>query len=234
MASDNTAKIEILTAIRQNLTASVPFDVVHRVHRQRHREAPYVFIKTAASEKGRIPEEFRESLESVAGNCSIVPDLEGASTALQAIINNLSPRRIAISDSQIVRGVVSAIATNAEILEKAPADELFDCDVGITSAQWAIAETGTLVLESGEEFARLASLVPDVHICILETHKIRRTMGEILDIVGRELNPTVTFITGPSRTSDIELTLAIGVHGPRELYVIVTNGENDGASPPSL
>ena len=102
--------------------------------------------------------------------------------------------------------------------------ELFDCDMGITTAQWAIAETGTLVLESERERHRLASLVPPVHVAIVEAGRIRRTMAEALELIKNAdvgLSRTVTFITGPSRTSDIELTLAIGVHGPGELHVIV-------------
>jgi len=99
--------------------------------------------------------------------------------------------------------------------------------LGITGAQWGIAETGTLVLESEKEFNRLASLVPPIHICLIETKKLRQTLGEVLEKLnenGREnLSRTITFITGPSRTSDIELTLAIGVHGPGKLYVIVVD-----------
>ena len=84
---------------------------------------------------------------------------------------------------------------------------------------------GTLVLESKKEFSRLTSLVPPVHICLLEAQNIHQTMTEILQILnasGREsLSRAITFITGPSRTSDIELILAIGVHGPARLQVIV-------------
>jgi len=67
--------------------------------------------------------------------------------------------------------------------------------------------------------------VPPIHIAIIEASRIRQTMAEVLRAInedGRDsLSRTVTFITGPSRTSDIELTLAIGVHGPAELHVIV-------------
>jgi L-lactate dehydrogenase complex protein LldG len=114
-------------------------------------------------------------------------------------------------------------------LENADAPALFDCDIGITGAQWAIAETGTLVLESDEERHRLASLVPTVHIAVIEAGRVRRTLGEVLGALNEKgqsgLSPAVTFITGPSRTSDIELTLAIGVHGPAELFVIILEGE---------
>ena len=104
------------------------------------------------------------------------------------------------------------------------ASEIFSFDVGITTAQAAIAETGTLILESLDERHRLVSLVPPVHIAIIDASKIVRTLGEALTLLrqAKEISPAVTFITGPSRTADIELTLTIGVHGPQELYVIVT------------
>ena len=106
-------------------------------------------------------------------------------------------------------------------LENADKAALFACDAGVTGAQYGIAETGTLVLESHQERHRLASLVPPVHIALLEAVNLRQTLGEVLALLDKDLSRVVTFITGPSRTSDIELTLAIGVHGPAELYVIV-------------
>ena len=99
----------------------------------------------------------------------------------------------------------------------------------MTGAQWAVAETGTLVLESDAERNRLASLVPTAHVAVIEARQIRQTLGEVLEAIGgrgpEALSRAITFITGPSRTSDIELTLAVGVHGPAELYVIIIEGE---------
>jgi L-lactate dehydrogenase complex protein LldG len=113
---------------------------------------------------------------------------------------------------------------------------LFNCDGGITSAQWGIAETGTLVLETKSERHRLVSLVPAMHIAILGAGRILGTMSQALEAVSTEgeLSRTVTFITGPSRTSDIELTLAIGVHGPARLHVIVIEDvEQTARTPPA-
>jgi L-lactate dehydrogenase complex protein LldG len=89
--------------------------------------------------------------------------------------------------------------------------------------QAGIAETGTLVLDSSKERHRLVSLVPPVHIAILGASQIVGTLGEALVILRRDeqVSPIVTLVTGPSRTADIELTLAIGVHGPQELFVIL-------------
>jgi L-lactate utilization protein LutC len=153
---------------------------------------------------------FKENVESVAGHCVIATDV---ADVLRRIIADLGAQRIAVSDAPELAGfgVVPG------------ADEIFDFEVGITNAQAAIAETGTLVLDSSCERNRLVSVVPPVHIAVIAASKIRETLGETLAMLqsGGELSPAITFITGPSRTADIELTLTIGVHGPQELYVIV-------------
>jgi len=164
-------------------------------------------------------ETFQESLEQVGAKCTFVEGESEAGHRLREIIKDLSASEILVSDSELVHRIVNAAELDA--LEDASRDELFAMEVGVTSAQWAIAETGTLVLESGSERHRLVSLVPPVHVCIIRASSIRQSMAESLELVNPDADPTITFITGASRTSDIELTLAIGVHGPGELYVIV-------------
>ena len=166
-----------------------------------------------------VLEVFRESLEMVGAECTFVENENDAATRLREIIDDKSAQNIIVSDSELVHRIVNT--TGVDAIEDASRDELFSSDIGITSAQWAIAETGTLVLESGAERHRLVSLVPPVHVCLLTAGSIRRSMAEILELADVDANPTITFVTGASRTSDIELTLAIGVHGPGELHVIV-------------
>lgn len=153
---------------------------------------------------------FKENLESVAGHCIITTDV---AYALRQIITDLRAERVAVSDAPELAafGVVPG------------ANEIFECDVGITNAQAAIAETGTLVLDSSCERNRLVSVVPPVHIAIVAASRIYATLADVLAMLqsAPELSPAITFITGPSRTADIELTLTIGVHGPKELYVII-------------
>jgi L-lactate dehydrogenase complex protein LldG len=144
---------------------------------------------------------FKESLEAVSGHCIVTTD---AADVLKQILTDLNAQRVAYSDN----------APNAR--------DIFEFDVGVSTAQAAIAETGTLVLDSAGERHRLVSLVPPVHIAIINASSIVETLGEALTLLQKkEISPAITFITGPSRTADIELTLAIGVHGPQELYVIV-------------
>ena len=210
----NPAREEIFASIRANLAASAP----HDKHHQKHTLS---VTSTEPQNNKPLLETFIENLEAVRGEWAIVSDTNEASEVLQNVVNEINPTRIAISDSPLVQKLTEQVTTNAEILKRAPAAELFNCDVGVTGAQLAIAETGTLVLRLESEFSRLTSLVPERHICILEASNIRATMGEVLAEIAPSLDPAITFITGPSRTSDIELTLAIGVHGPRELFVIV-------------
>jgi L-lactate dehydrogenase complex protein LldG len=104
---------------------------------------------------------------------------------------------------------------------------LANCVAGVTAADYAIAETGTIGLSSDEENALLVSLLPPVHIALLKSAQISATLAEVIALIGTERSGrrdparSVSFITGPSRTSDVELVLSIGVHGPKELHVII-------------
>ena len=153
---------------------------------------------------------FKENLEAVAGHCVITTDV---ADVLKQILTDLGAQQIAVSDAPELAefGVIPG------------RDEIFDFDVGITRAQAAIAETGTLVLDSSRERNRLVSVVPPVHIAIVAASRIYATLADVLALLqsGKEVSPAITFITGPSRTADIELTLTIGVHGPKELHVII-------------
>ena len=228
--ASNVARDTIMSSIRESLAASRPFDDLHREHQKENKASTgsdVAAIRSTEPDVNTLSEAFGKNLDSVGGNCTIVGNELAAARALQEIIAESGARRIAISDSHVIQNLCSSISGHVEILKKATPADLFNCDLGITSAQYAIAETGTLVLESDRERNRLTSLVPPVHICVLDAHDIREKMIDVLDILQKNsrenLSRAVTFITGPSRTSDIELTLAVGVHGPRELYVVVVN-----------
>ncbi|HEX5873915.1 MAG TPA: lactate utilization protein [Pyrinomonadaceae bacterium] len=202
---NNAAREAILGSIRSHLAASAASD--HPVH----PENPEILSKG----------DFKESVESVDGHCIIATDV---TDVLNRILADLKPRRIAISDDADVERWLRFTDLEIDELGVAPnAHDIFRFDVGISTAQAAIAETGTLILDSACERHRLVSLVPPVHIAIVNASTICDTLSDALALLrkDKEISPAVTFITGPSRTADIELTLAIGVHGPQELYVIV-------------
>jgi L-lactate dehydrogenase complex protein LldG len=102
---------------------------------------------------------------------------------------------------------------------------LRDITVGITGVDYALAETGTLVLASGRSGGRGLSLAPPHHIALLPLERLLFSLDQFLDLYpeGESLlsqGSAVTFITGASRTADIELNLVLGAHGPKELNVV--------------
>jgi L-lactate dehydrogenase complex protein LldG len=219
------ARDAILQSIRANLAASE--GILHLEH-------------SIVPDRGElIPEDeslspierFRERLESVGGHCDIVKGEDEAARALSTILAELRSRnaakRIALSDAPVLSSLARDIAAD-EINVCPAAADLFNYDVGITMAQAAIAETGTLVLEAETERHRLVSLLPPVHIAIVYSRDMVMTIGDALSQLrggeAEEMSRAITFITGPSRTADIELTLTVGVHGPKELHVIVIDG----------
>lgn len=102
---------------------------------------------------------------------------------------------------------------------------LLAADVGISDADYGLADTGTLALRATPEQGRLVSLAPAVHIALLQRGNILPDLAACF----RRLNPReetarcslLTLITGPSRTADIEQTLTVGVHGPGTVYILL-------------
>ena len=102
-----------------------------------------------------------------------------------------------------------------------------DDKLGITGAFCALAENGTLMLLSGENTHATTSLLPENHVAIIAASRIVRTMEDGWDLLRRErgvLPRQVNFVSGPSRTADIEMTLVLGAHGPFRVHVIVVGG----------
>jgi L-lactate dehydrogenase complex protein LldG len=93
--------------------------------------------------------------------------------------------------------------------------------VGVTGALLGIAESGSLVLVGGEGRPLTASLLPDIHIAILRESDLVPTLSDVLSKPEIRTAPAAVLITGPSRTGDIEMTLTIGVHGPKEVHVFL-------------
>jgi L-lactate dehydrogenase complex protein LldG len=99
--------------------------------------------------------------------------------------------------------------------------DLAECDLGITEVDFALPETGTLGLLSSPAKPRVVSLLPRVHLAFVHPGALRPDLHEVF--AEAKNNNYLILITGPSRTSDIELTVTLGVHGPKFLYVWVCN-----------
>lgn len=173
-----------------------------------------------------VIERFRERVADYQANVHRVDDTQLAA-AIANILAGHDASRIVAPD-----GVPDAwFAMMGSGLEPIADDpplshaELDAVDGVLTGCAVAIAETGTIVLDAGVAQGRRAlSLLPDLHVCVVRSDQVVGTIAEALD----RLDPTrpLTWISGPSATSDIELRRVEGVHGPRRLEVVIVDRQD--------
>jgi len=166
---------------------------------------------------------FVQSLEKLAGKVFVVPNPD----AVPAVLGKLLDGKHAVaSNAPFLKtcglegfGPVQSGFTDREALRAACAT----ADVGITSADYALAETGSLVMLSSAEEPRLISLLPPVHVAIVPRSRMLGNLDELLATIPKPADQTscMVLITGPSRTADIEQILIRGVHGPGEVYALI-------------
>lgn len=105
--------------------------------------------------------------------------------------------------------------------------DLAGCDVSITGCEALVARTGSIVMSAAQESGRTVSVYAPIHICIAMTGQLVYDVKDALQVIkekyGIGLPSLITFATGPSRTADIEKTLVVGVHGPKEVYLFLVD-----------
>lgn len=146
---------------------------------------------------------------------------------LKALIQQQDIKRATVWETPQLRqlGITEILNSLGVELISPNADkhELATCELGVTEAAYLLPETGTLVLQSSAGKPRAVSLLPRVHLAIVRPEMLRADMHQVF-AEAKALH-YLLFITGPSRTADIELTVTLGVHGPRSLYVWMMGSE---------
>ncbi len=156
--------------------------------------------------KENLLDQFTKALEALAGKVVVVKSVEEAHAAVEQAVNGrtfiASPK---MSGDGFSRDAIAAI------------------DVGITSADYALADTGSLVVFTESSESRLLSLLPPCHIAVIEESRIVPSLDDVFRLrpLPGDNSSAVVIITGPSRTADIEMRLVRGVHGPGEIHVII-------------
>lgn len=157
--------------------------------------------------------------------------LHVSSTTPADLVRLLTPlcanRRMVITPCELCDrlGLADALrSAGAQIqsAQEAGKPRMYEADIGLTDVYAAVAETGSIVVRRSASHPLMASLVPPVHIAVVERNQI---VPDLIDLM-RKLNVEgtaggVTIITGPSKTADIEMNLVTGVHGPGEVHVFV-------------
>ena len=199
-------------------------------------------------------ERFREEFERVAGVFYRVPRMDDVPGVIRRIAQERSATSLLswhpgvlgldLRESLGAEGISVTLAPDGDPDAAARAvhrEAAARAEIGVTGVDWALAETGTLVVVSGRGRPRSTSLLPATHVAVFG----RESLVESLEQIGVMLETlhtdpalsmsgaVINFITGPSRTADIELTLTRGVHGPKEVHAIFVETPNFVKTPTS-
>lgn len=196
-----SARAEILSRVRAAVGDAKAPDIPRRYHHTGADGAVDRFCERAGEYKATVhrttPDDLRATIAELCGSRRIGVPPGAPDLGLEVVVDDppLSARAL---------------------------DEL---DVVVTGCALAIADTGTIVLDGGPRSGRRAlTLVPDHHVCIVEAADIVASVPEAIGALAADPRRPLTFVSGPSATSDIELDRVEGVHGPRVLDVVVVVG----------
>lgn len=162
---------------------------------------------------------FREELDAL----GVASHLEESAAAVRDRVRSLiAEKRVLSWDSDRLPYDLGTILQKPT-LGRSPRDEQARAEIGLTGCDAAIAETGSLVLLPDRGKSRTVSLLPFVHVAVVERNALCFSMGEFFRKHAESLKKHAycNIITGPSRTADIELSLTLGVHGPGEVVVVI-------------
>jgi L-lactate dehydrogenase complex protein LldG len=123
---------------------------------------------------------------------------------------------------------VTTVAQGGGRTRESLRQEIIGADLGITGADYAVAETGSVIVLPRQGLSRLVSVVPPVHLALVRPVDIVETLTDLFLLRrleyhrnGGDMGSYLNFITGPSRTADIEMTIVVGVHGPKQVHLVL-------------
>jgi len=230
---------QILANLRNSLASTGPW-LREQAGRAPHQAPPFV-MPAAAS----LAAQFADELGRLEGRVyRVADDEEALDTVARLLDERAAGRAIAWDLDQIgLPGIEALLAQRGVALppahvrgeaRKARLQALEAAEVCISGVEAAIAESGTLLLRHGPGRPRLASLLAPAHIAVVREGQLVRGLGEAIALLRERYGDAVlsdvsnlTLITGPSRTADIEMTLALGIHGPPQIHVVLI-GEPGG------
>ena len=187
-----------------------------------------------ASSGAQLFSEFEERAKAVSAEVFRCATAADAREALIRLVEGALVQKAVVVESplQIAAGVTEALRARgvevytdpAEIADHAPT-----ADIGISGVEFGVAETGSVFQEGREIATRLVTILPPLHVVFLPSANIVPGIAEAFEIISESFDRGyIGFITGPSRTADIERVLTIGVHGPSRFAIIAVDEEPKG------
>jgi L-lactate utilization protein LutC len=187
-------------------------------------EEPYGQYSKEEMSANHLVTRFQKEWEALDGKFLRCPESELADQLLNFLAEQQIDAVMAWEDPYLPGGLVTTLQERGITIHNEPRPEIqvgpaTQLRAGITGTAAAIAETGTLVITAGKGQPQSVSLLPEIHIAILREVDINENLATVLNLRKVREASSVTLISGPSRTADIEMTLTIGVHGPGEVLV---------------
>ena len=177
------------------------------------------------------PARFIEELEALGGHARRVATIEDARGYVLDLARQRGAKRLVRWDVEELEemGVDGPLGeAGVEVAVWRDLDDFREvagkADIGLSTAVWAIAETGSIVIEGGPGRGRTVTLLPPTHVAVVPVDRMLRTVPEAIGKYtgeGNALPANVTFHTGPSRSGDIEMNIFVGMHGPGDVHVIL-------------
>jgi L-lactate dehydrogenase complex protein LldG len=203
------SKENILKRIRKALSHSTPLPFPHS-------EGNQPVFQPLEQE----PEvEFAEQFTQLQGKFIYCINQQEFAFQLSSLVKKQDWQKVYCVEEKLVAPALSQLS------DRLVKTGLADCDVSITGCESLVARTGSIVMSSAQLSGRTTSVYAPIHICVAYTnqlvYEIKDALQAARDKYGNNLPSLLTFATGPSRTADIEKTLVVGVHGPKEVYVFL-------------
>ncbi len=166
--------------------------------------------------------EFAENFTTLLGKFSFCADIGEVANNLNALATARNWHKI-LCQEDVLKEQLSANG-----FSNCSATDLATCDASITTCESLVARTGSMVLSAAQPSGRSVSVYAPVHICIAYTSQLVYDIKDSLQLIKTKyvanLPSLITLATGPSRTADIEKTLVVGVHGPKEVFCFLIDG----------
>lgn len=194
----------------------------------RPRDATYTEIWSSRRQYSDLADQFTQALTAVSGQVHHANSWAEAITTLEQLLVQLDAKHVVRNNVAPLRDValphLDLIWHTAGDKKDATAlrDFCTTADVGVSQCEAALAETGTVLVASGSGKGRLVTLLPPIHIALVPTSKL--TTDLFTWTASRNHDPLpahLAAVSGPSKTADIEQTMAIGVHGPKQFIVVL-------------
>lgn len=193
----------------------------------REPELPDIARGALEGDHESVIRRFVEEVEAVSGVVHRVADLDAAARELDILVGTTNVSKLVVTRDELARAVSARVLGQHEVVDpESDREQIASSQMGLAGARLAIAEHGTLVLAAEDDRSRFAALLPPHHVAILSERRILGTLAEALAKLGEGPLPAdVTFVSGPSRTADIEQILVIGIHGPTRLDILLVADE---------